>query len=591
MPSASDEELVGGSAYRLVLRPPDASWMGAVTDEIESWLREKGADLDLSRDVRTVVDQRSIRAIHHQQADAIGFHFSMEERNSGGAFVTTVLAVDSPSDPWLMVRVASDRKRMVPSPRVARRLLERMDLYDGGHRLSPDPRLVYPGDFEALRSRLEDASRRGVVLVMGTGSQITPSVVVPKLADWTRGCIGLSETVVMSPEATQRLRQTHPPFAVPEGGIRTFAPGVDIEDPLDSRTHRILSPATLLREPEGRIRALMTVFARAPLRSQSLPHTLARWERTFERLQNHELAGRIRVARPPRTHSGAPQETVELERIRTTLGVEDLSTQSLLSLVEAATAPTVDESALAEIDFKLRSLQEEKEELEDQLSESRESEWEARQDALDASDRATYVEHQLVTLQRRVSVAGVDVWSEAGGDPGGPSIPDIPGSWSDLADRGSEWSRVGVHITADVERMLDLEAMDIDGRALQACYQALTALSGYVDARRKGVHEQDFGGYLEVQPSGFPTYPPKKYAPTETGYTKQHYGYERIFPVPFWCSESGKETMLAHIKLTRIRNRDPRVYFMDATDEDDRCCVVVGYIGEHLTNRASARLN
>lgn len=590
--SAQDVEVVDRGGYRMALRPVAIGWRSAVVDETASWLREKGVDLDLTRDVRIVGDGRTIRAMHHRNGGAEAFLLSMSETNDGGTFVTTVLAVDDPDDPWLMLRVTSDRRRAVPAPRLARRLLERIDLHDGDHPLTAQSQLVHPGTLAGFTARLTDPTRRGVVLAVGTGDLITPAIITPKLDSWVRNTVGLAATLVLTPEATTKFSQTAGAYRAHEGTIRTYGRGVDLDAQSIARTHRMLSPRTVTDSEDWQVRNLLTTFTRAPLGALPLPATLARWDRTFERLLNREMTSRIIVPRPARSVHGVAQGTAELERIRATLGIPDLAEETLLRLVEASTAPSVDQSAVDAIDRRIQALQQERETLEDELSTSKEAEWQAREDAVEADERASESQLILRKFQRLLHKRGLDPWALANdANELAPDAPTNPGSWSDLVERAGEWEEFGVHITAEERPMLEMDTLDSDGRALAAAYEALSALAGYVQARRCGAHDQDFGRYLEVQPAGYATYPRSRFAPTETNWTKQRHGHERELPVPMWLHASGTTTMHAHLRLTKISNKDPRVYLLDATDPQGQFVVVVGYIGQHLTNRATAGMN
>jgi hypothetical protein len=49
--------------------------------------------------------------------------------------------------------------------------------------------------------------------------------------------------------------------------------------------------------------------------------------------------------------------------------------------------------------------------------------------------------------------------------------------------------------------------------------------------------------------------------------------------------------MYPHLKLTKIPNKDPRIHFTESMNPDGNLVAIVGYIGEHLTNRSTSKLN
>lgn len=588
----SDLDPIERGGYKLALRPRGAHWRVAVIDETTLWLREKGIDLDLTREVRTVIDGRKVRAMHHRQGEVEAFLLSMGETNDGGTFETTVLAVDDPENPWLMVRVVNDRRRNFPAPRLAERLLNRLDLLDGSHRLSSVPQIVHPGMLDDLVARLHDPSRRGVVLAVGTGDIISPALITPRLEKWGKNAIGLAQIAILTPDSTRAFAEMAGAHSVPEGTIRTFGKGVDFTDATSARGHRMLSPRTVADSPEWQIRELLTVFARAPLSALPMPSPLARWDRIFDRLLNREMTSRIVVPRIVPTGRVTVQSDAELERVRSTLGLPDLSEPNLLSLVEAATSPAVDQAAVELVERKILELQEEKEALEDELARAIGAEWSAREEAVEADEQLNELRADLLKLQRSIRSKGIDPWVlGVETDSDGVDVPQLSGSWADLAKNVADWEPFGAFITAENRYLVEMDSVDLDGRALRAAHQCLEALAGYVSARQCGDHTQDFGRYLEDQPPGYSSYPFKKFVPTETKWTKANFGDERKFPAPAWLGVGTEVTMNAHLRLTRIPNKDPRLYFMDARDGSDKFAVIVGYIGKHLSNRATAGLN
>lgn len=89
-------------------------------------------------------------------------------------------------------------------------------------------------------------------------------------------------------------------------------------------------------------------------------------------------------------------------------------------------------------------------------------------------------------------------------------------------------------------------------------------------------------GYLQNTPSGYRTFPPNKFAETETSATMDQWGDQRVFPVPSEIDISGRKTMQAHFKLGRVGMVTPRMYVLDCWATHKH--VYVGYIGPHLRN-------
>lgn len=588
-----DDQSLDHGVYRMVLRPQGTSWLDSLIDETQTWLRSKSIDIDLSRDSRFSSQDRAVTARHHKNSSATSFRLGMTEDGDDGRFSTTVLGVDDPHDPWLMVRVANNRRRTIPSPRLARNLLDRATLRDGSSTLSRGPEVIYPGTLDAFESRLLDPHRRGGVFAMGTSDVIPPRLLSDKHDAWFRDTVGMAQVCILTPDATKEFSARAGGLRVAPGTIRTFAPGIESlgEDSAPHR-HRILGTESLLETPDWRLRQLLGLFARRHVTSTPVPDPIYRWNRTFDRLRNSDVVDRLAVPqRLARAVEKTPSTNDELERIRVTLGLPDLYEGTLLSLAEDATRPALDPQVLDEQRGLLESLQQRSDDLEDETAELRQAVAEYQDEAADSADRARNSEEQLRKLRQALSSQGIDPWSLGTETEHDPISPMPPVSWESLYERRGEWEEYGLLITADQHAVCKLDNIDLDGQALNAAFDALRALSGYIRARRADLHERDLRSYLHDPPWGFPSYPANKFAHTETGYTKNNYGDERQFPVPSWVDSSEQQTMYPHLKLAKIPNKDPRIHFMETMNPDGELVAIVGYMGEHLTNRATSRLN
>lgn len=579
--------------YRSILRPASDRWLDSARDEVAIWLRnKKGIDLDPENDSRRRSNGISVRTMNHKSGDARAFRLSMDEENEGGRFATTLLAIDDPKDPWLMVRVLNNRRQVIPSPVVARNMLERITMLDGKYEVTRQPTLVHPGMIGELVSRLEDPERRGAVFLLGTGDKIGPAVFSKKMEKWFRDSIGMCQAFILTPDATTELESHLPGFQVPEGTIRTFSPGFSRRDS-SPRQQRILGVRALTEYSDYRIRSLLGLFSRMHAESSPIPASVTKWSRTFDRLLNRSLDRDVHNIVPRVTaSSNIVQGSGELERVRTTLGIKDLTESTLLRLVEAATRPAPNPEVLNDQARRIEESQEERDGLEDDLQEALKNINDLTEDAYAADERARRAEDELHNLQRKLLLRKINPWAfSVDEEKELPSLcPNEARSWDELSAGRQDWEKYGVFITADDETMCEMEDID-DGRALQAAYEALRALAEYCRASNCGDCSGDFASFLGDNLVGYSGYYPSRVACTESGWTKRNYSRERILPVPQWVDRSGFHEMNSHIRLVKIRNKDPRIYFLDAKNGNGRKCVIVGYIGPHLTNRATSGLN
>ncbi|MDM8086425.1 hypothetical protein QUV83_16760 [Cellulomonas cellasea] len=499
------------------------------------------------------------------------------------------------------------------------------------------------------------SDRRGAVFVAAAGHQDPGLAVdfARKVEEWTKGARGLAHVAFLDHESAAWLReQVGGTLGVAEWTVRTFRPGIDLTSPATLRLHRTMGMSALIDTSEHRLRRLFSMFARQLLDEQPEPTEVVAWRRTFERLDSREAADGLRrvaeradatrrrveqsrslfaaqraaqaveppaIAVPPAstapvTGESAPAavDPAELEglrgeraaaaaerdalldtlrRVQETLMLPDLTEDSLTALLDAATATDQDQDAAAAGAARIETLEEQVADLEAKVAEHQDAEWAARQEAVDTQGQVSSLDETLRQLSRQVAVM------TAGGDPADvaeapldcPSA-EAPGSWQELVDGFETWEALGIVITADHDTAADLHDIDVDGRCLANTWRGLTALAGYVRAKREGAHDGGFKTYLEAQPSGYPRYNQGWFATSETSNAMTgERAKERDLPVPKSVHRDGVLEMQQHLRIGRIPNLDPRVYIHDDTTETG--VVVVGYIGPHLTTRATAKLN
>lgn len=310
---------------------------------------------------------------------------------------------------------------------------------------------------------------------------------------------------------------------------------------------------------------------------------------SLDRLRQQAAAAQ-KQAHEVRTESDAVQRAV-----REALGVADLSAQTLQEVAELAEQGALVQEMLddAASDLEAQAAKVEDASLSAQVS--REAEWAARQDATDLLDQFDQLETRNRFLATRLRQAGDYDQHDPAAPVEDPDSPcERPGSWQDLVDSVLQWDRLGVIITADVPKIMELDPLDIEGRALHAAWSGLRAFAGYRRAKADGVFAGGLGQYLSAAPDGYARYNAGKFVPNETKYTKSHFGDERVFPCPVDVHPDGEAVMSAHLRLSRIPNKDPRMHLLDVTGspQDGQVgVVVVGYIGVHLTNRRTASHN
>ncbi|WP_291754242.1 hypothetical protein [Cellulomonas sp. 73-92] len=600
--------------YNAWLTTPAApGWLSDAIDQLTAWLRWKGLDVDLTSDAVVTEGERLLRIRRHHKDGEDAFRLVLSETNEGGHWTTTVTTVEGAEVGWVGVRVVNDGRRIASAPRIARNLLDVLDLRDGPYQVRSEPLVERGHDVEGVLDLIV-GDRRGAVFVAGTDAYPGAPVFeeyVQQVKGWTSQAVGLAHVVVLDPVATQSLgAEADGAMRVSPWTIRTFRPGLDPASPATLRGHRTLGTATLARERDAYLARLIGLFARSILDEQPEPRRAAVWRRTFDRLDSRDVASTLSNLAGAASFQAATAldaavvadaavvveaegivATAEVERIRTILSLPDVSDETLQALADAATAPRLDPEQLSEAIHRIDSLQDALELREVELEEAKREAWDARQDAVDLDEEIQRMDRRNRRLARLLAEHGVaQVWVDESHLESELDAPEQPGSWQDLVNRMDEWAAHSVVITADRDVMVDLDGLDLDGRALEATWRGLRALAGYVRAKREGAFDGGFGAYLNAQPQGFPTFPPQAYAPTETKETMDRWGHERDLPVPLSVDSSGHRVMEQHLRLARIANRDPRLHFYDDTSGATGS-IIVGYIGPHLTNMKTAGLN
>lgn len=615
-------------SFALCHEPP--GWLATVEDQVATWLRSR-KQLDIDTTVDGTHDQpgkgRTVTVRHHRHGHDRALRLVLEEDTNAGHWTTQITAVEHErGGGWVAIDVVSEDGLFVKVPGVARYLIEALHLSDGGLELCRDPRTLTVDRLPELVAVLRDPERRSPVFVAGTDTRLPFGPFSTQVKDWTAQVDGMGHVFVLDPRATTELvTLLGRAWEAPAWTIRTYGPGLDLDQPATARQHRILSTTRLAQDSDRYLQTLLGGFARDIVARHKTPAPLAAWQRTFERLENTALTEAMTTQVPapapaPAVELATPAEQVveptpgpvepepaavaeplteesvdtsavgeeaetylvevaELERVRLALGLPDLTDETLARFVEQATTPRTDPRAIADAarrlerqQARLEALRDELEQVKDKLLEEQVDHMETREELDRQASRAAWLGKQLVDAGRH--------------DAAFSDVPDAehdtaPDSYAELLERAAELP--GLVVTADRDTVLGLAAIDSTSKALRAAWDSLLALSDYVRARDAGDTPSHVHHYLQNTPPGYRGMPPGKHSWTETGTTMNQFGEQRDLPVPAAVDPSGTATMTAHFKLARIGMRSPRLYYLDDVAGPTRS-VVVGYIGPHMTN-------
>lgn len=581
-------------------------WLAEAVAQVKHWLREKGFDVDLdaSADHSTAAATLAVRRL--ESGNAVDLRIQLVEEQVTGTWTTEFIAHDEPgTNDWISLVVSNSEGRFVSVPRVAKYLMQVVHLRDGLIEFSDRPHVFGPERLDELVELLTDDARHGPVFVAGTNENIPFPAFAEKLSVWTKEIYGLGQVILLTPDATTAFIDRAGAMATSPWTIRTYQPGARLDDPLDSRRHRILGTTRLASQKDAAIRILLGDVARQQAATRPLDPVLRSTRRRFERFENRRLVEDVVVppaaADIPPSHlpqpgpseaqphvapvdspetgkSTTPPKPPEIGLVKRILGLNEITEQALVDLAARARQWGADRTSAQALQGRVDELLSTVEQLED-----------ANTELLDALDDEQGTNELLRVelddrdgkvnwLQSRLKERG-DYEAAYLGMPS-EFLIERPGSFEELLDRIE--SIESVSFTGSASDVLRLSQIDTNDAALRTAWDAVLILADYAKARANGDCASGLDHYLKHTPTGYRTVSSNKFGDTETGITMRRFGKERIFPVPTSVHPAGQVEMKAHFKLARIGMTSPRMHIYDGHPAEP--CVFIGYIGPHLTN-------
>ena len=650
--------------YRSILQLQDSADAVRVAEEqMHDWLRGKlrgrfrsieRADWD-GPGVHELGERARLTVLEDSSHDGRRRRELLEfvEDNGNGVWTTRVYAMNAPDARryrqtiWIESEGRGrNGESVVPSPpRIVRNTLETIPAFDGAVPILPESTMVRGEDAEALFDHITD-QERSLSLVIASP--------IPNVGDerWrravdtiTKETIGCASFFVLDQEAhrllNERLGAAH---SLPLGALRTFVPGVALDDRLDARRHRVLTtwavlrglvevPATSKKSErlifDDRTKRLVSVSPRLQLLEKELPGDLSRATRLLQR-QRLVIAEELPAAETtapstlvtgpvPSTPAAVPEVVATSEPaapevtetapeptptpiaaprapwmdrltalVRRILGRETLDDQALQALSERFERQ---EAAVRKAQETTSALQSEREKLEDQVAELKAHlETERFERAVAESERqdAERKTRQLEAWRAQrpdhyeFIEKPADLWEA---DP--VSVVNIVERLTD--EEGFEEVRKYVSLT-DWERTLDdageIDLIDRSSLYATSFWEYVLVLMDFA----KEVDEHGFRGNVHTYLGGADRVvgrkcPQARHRPNESQSVQNNAKWrkERTFTVPTELDPSGKLFMTAHFAPTNRDQNAPRMYYAMGK-KDGRTHAYIGYIGTHLTN-------
>ncbi|MCX5194274.1 hypothetical protein OOK31_10255 [Streptomyces sp. NBC_00249] len=468
---------------------------------------------------------------------------------------TTVTAVVPPPGEAAVVSVALEcfpnpgHKPVPQRPGLVTALVGNLDCTDGLAPLTLSPVPVGPAEVGHLIDVLCDPDRRLPVVVAARPLHEEP-LWLDRMASAMRKSAGAASLYLLDGVgAVDAFRVQAEHHRVAPGAVRVFLTGVDPAWAPDGPRHRYSTVARLSDPKSGSWDHLVRIVQRMSTEAALPPalHALAFPDEDQRRRDERRAA--LDTAR-----HGDEMEAL-LRKVGELTELLDLADGEIEEHRRSAELAALTHSSL---DAELREVREKWDtDLEEQLQ------------VLEEIDRARA---EADELRRRLAREGrVDETVVV--DP----LPGQPASFEDLWGRRDAFEHVLV--SADAGPALALDETDRARVWAAKTWAALRALDRYGRDAGEGFN----GGFYEHCQSDRSLWPVKKVSMVETDQTMAKYGTERLLPVPRSYDPVGKAEMQPHLKIDSKGSTSPRIHFLDDT-KGPTGKVIVGYIGEHLTN-------
>ena len=288
--------------------------------QVTGWLLEKKYDVpDLKESGFARLNERAdLVVVHHETKHGHAFRIRLTENDGRGEWHTSI-ALNAPTraDGWLSIRVGHSGGIPAETPKVARYLLQVLDVRDSGYQIVAGAPVVRPDGVEDLLEAVCDPERSGLLFVAGTDAAHTDlfTPFAAQIERIARRINGLAQVVVLDPVATEQFNagigETH---ATPPWTIRTYSTNVDPAWAPDARRHRILGTERLANEHDRGIAGILLRAARTHAASHELPAKARTVLKVLNRIEDRLLLASLYDSKQSEAPTEATTEPVSQPR-------------------------------------------------------------------------------------------------------------------------------------------------------------------------------------------------------------------------------------------------------------------------------------
>lgn len=295
--SATSVENGDSASYRSYLTfdaDPDAPRL--TLQQVSGWLREKGyGEVDLSESrFERLTERAELVVAHGENRRGHSLRVRLAETDPRGKQWLTSIAMQSPQRGagWLSVRVGHTGGIPAETPKIARYLMEVLDLRDSEYQVVAGAPILRPDGVDELLEAVCDPDRNGLLFVAATdtGQVDLFAPFAARVERWARRVHGIAQFVVLDPAATVAFNDgigaTH---AATPWAIRTYAPGADPAWEPDARRHRVLGTRRLASEDDRTISNILVRAARNHSSDHKLPDQARSVIKDLNRIEDRVL--------------------------------------------------------------------------------------------------------------------------------------------------------------------------------------------------------------------------------------------------------------------------------------------------------------
>jgi len=442
------------------------------------------------------------------------------------------------------------------TPAFVRTLIDQLPLRDGLAEPLSDFQLVISAlHVEELIRVVQDDTRLGAVYVSATPLNGNPEEWRTKSQKMVGAIQGMGIGYVLSPEATKAFNLASGfSHRVPAGGMRTFLPGAQFDDPSDSYNHKLLHPSSLQTGDERRIGRIIRSAQVARLGSTRLPRLLRDVDYEFLRMERLKPFESLPVV--------SDAEDKQL------LDAVNVALVEKLKKAEADALQFLEDNYSQQDDIDLLQL-----EVDDLSRDVAQNYAELN----GARDQIDYLRKQLLNLGNAEGTAAAFA-----------PVPDdartgYPKTFAELVDQVSNLDGVAFFGNKSDTEELDSHA-SLGETVVMKAWDAILTFSAYVAARNEGLFDSGLRAYVGQSQHGLQMrISQAKWGEGEIVRSNDALIAQRtVTGVPTAVAESGSIVMVAHIPLATHRANSPRLYFADTYSDAKMVCI--GHIGGHLDN-------